>query len=169
MSIPPPGVPRTIPDLNPNVLESLKEVMDDDGEEESSLDENKATLLGDELASKLSEPKTDLMVGIIEIFGVEIVVELFKKSQDIETNVSPYLTLRFYIKLTFKISNSVRFYDLSFQFENCRSFVTVHFIKNPRTHLFLKLLKVNTMSSSKTQNSNNFPRFTDLKFMTAQI
>merc|ERR1712223_1009442 len=55
MSIPPPGVPRTIPDINQSVLESLKEVMDDD----SSLEDNKSTLLGDELASKLSEPKTE--------------------------------------------------------------------------------------------------------------
>ena len=46
---------------------------------------NVENLLGDELASKLSEPKTDLMVGVIEMFGVEIGVELFRKTQDIES------------------------------------------------------------------------------------
>ena len=79
MSIPPPGVPRTIPDINQSVLESLKEVMDDD----SSLEDNKSTLLGDELASKLSEPKTELMIGVIEMVGVEVGLELFKQTQDI--------------------------------------------------------------------------------------
>ena len=85
MSIPPPGVPRTIPDLNQNVLESLKEVMDDD----SSLEDNKATLLGDELASKLSEPKTELMIGVIDMVGVEVGLELFK------------VRLRFYLSLIY--------------------------------------------------------------------
>ena len=89
-----------------------------------------------------------------------------EKTPYIDVFVSPYLTLRFHVKLTFKISNSVRFYDLSFQFENCRSFVTVHFIKNPRTHLLLELLKVDTMSSSKIQNSNNFPRFLQLNYVS---
>ena len=79
MSIPPPGVPRTIPDINQSVLESLKEVMDDD----SSLEDNKSTLLGDELASKLSEPKTELMIGVIDMVGVEVGLELFKQTQDI--------------------------------------------------------------------------------------
>ena len=74
-----PQVPRTIPDINQSVLESLKEVMDDD----SSLEDNKSTLLGDELASKLSEPKTELMIGVIDMVGVEVGLELFKQTQDI--------------------------------------------------------------------------------------
>ena len=85
MSIPPPGVPRQIPDLNPTVLESLHENMD---EEDSSADggesENKAEILGDELASKLSEPKMELMVGVVDLVGHEVAIELFNKTKDIE-------------------------------------------------------------------------------------
>jgi len=78
MSIPPPGVPREIPELNQAVLDSLQEVMDE-GEED------KSTLLGDELAAKLSEPKTQLMIGIVEMVGVEVALELFNKTKDIES------------------------------------------------------------------------------------
>lgn len=83
MSIPPPGVARQIADLNPNVLTNLQEVMDGDGEDD---DDDKAAVLGDELASKLSEPKTDLMIGVVELFGVEVCLELFEKTQKIEAD-----------------------------------------------------------------------------------
>merc|ERR1712212_29477 len=78
MSIPPPGVPREIPELNQTVLDSLHEDMDE-GEED------KSTLLGDELAAKLSEPKTQLMIGIVDMVGVEVALELFNKTKDIES------------------------------------------------------------------------------------
>ena len=81
MSIPPPGVPREIPDLNPAVLDSLQENMDEDSSAES---ENKADLLGDELASKLSEPKMELMVGVVDLVGHEVAIELFNKTKDVE-------------------------------------------------------------------------------------
>ncbi len=80
MSIPPPGMPRNISDLNPIVVESLEQEMDDEEGEE-----DKAARLGDELAAKLSEPKTDLMIGVVEMVGPEVCVELFKKTQDIES------------------------------------------------------------------------------------
>merc|ERR1712156_104328 len=78
MSIPPPGVPREIPELNQAVLDSLHEDMDE-GEED------KNTLLGDELAAKLSEPKTQLMIGIVEMVGAEVALEIFNKTKDIES------------------------------------------------------------------------------------
>jgi phosphorylated adapter RNA export protein len=83
MSIPPPGVPRMIPDLNQTVLDSLQNEMQDDSSDET--EDNKITVLGDELASKLSEPKTELMIGVIEIVGPEVAIELFAKTQVIES------------------------------------------------------------------------------------
>ena len=48
-------------------------------------EEDKANLLGDELAAKLSEPKTQLMIGIVEIVGVDVALDLFNKTKDIES------------------------------------------------------------------------------------
>ena len=81
MSIPPPGVPRQIAELNPNVLESIQNVMDEDSSAEA---ENKAEILGDELAAKLSEPKSELMVGVVDLVGHEVAVELFNKTKEVE-------------------------------------------------------------------------------------
>merc|ERR1712004_773938 len=81
MSIPPPGVPRQIAELNPNVLESIQNVMDEDSSAEA---ENKAEILGDELAAKLSEPKMELMVGVVDLVGHEVAVELFNKTKEVE-------------------------------------------------------------------------------------
>ena len=89
MSIPPPGVARTIPDLSSALLKSLQEVMendDNDGDDDDE-EEDKANLLGNELASKLSEPKADLMIGVVDMFGVDISLELFQRTQDIEAQV----------------------------------------------------------------------------------
>ena len=81
MSIPPPGVSREIPELNQAVLDSLQEVMEEDNEEE----EDKATILGEELAAKLSEPKCELMIGVVDLFGVEVCLEIFNKTKEIES------------------------------------------------------------------------------------
>ena len=35
---------------------------------------------GEELAQSLNEPKTDLMVGVVDVVGVEMALELFKVS-----------------------------------------------------------------------------------------
>jgi len=40
--------------------------------------------LGEELAAKLSEPKIELMVGVVELVGVKIALNLFAKTQKIE-------------------------------------------------------------------------------------
>ena len=81
MSIPPPGVPRQIAELNPLILESIQNVMDEDSSAEA---ENKAEILGDELAAKLSEPKMELMVGVVDLVGHEVAVELFNKTKEVE-------------------------------------------------------------------------------------
>ncbi|TRY67014.1 hypothetical protein TCAL_16953 [Tigriopus californicus] len=67
LSIPQPGVPRTIADLSDDVLES----------------ENVAQL-GQEISHKLSEPKTELMIGVVDIVGKEIALDLFRETQQIE-------------------------------------------------------------------------------------
>lgn len=67
LSIPQPGVPRTIADLSNEVLES----------------ENVAQL-GQEISHKLSEPKTELMIGVVDIVGKEIALDLFRETQQIE-------------------------------------------------------------------------------------
>ena len=54
-----------------------------DEEDSSAESENKAEVLGDELASKLSEPKMDLMVGVVDLVGHEVAIELFNKTKDI--------------------------------------------------------------------------------------
>ena len=72
MSIPQPGVPRTIPDLPPEIIDSIlsKDIPDpddgqpsptvDDMEEQSGKTQSKsAELLGEELAARLCEPKTE--------------------------------------------------------------------------------------------------------------
>ena len=82
MSIPPPGIPRQIAELNPNVLESIQNVMEN--EDSSAEAENKAEILGDELAAKLSEPKMELMVGVVDLVGHEVAVELFNKTKEVE-------------------------------------------------------------------------------------
>ncbi len=101
MSIPPPGMPREIPELSQTVLESLSEVMDQQsstGHEDSSLssaeNDNKATILGDELASKLSEPKTELMIGVVELVGVDVCLELFNRTRDIESQGGMMIKVR---------------------------------------------------------------------------
>lgn len=78
MSIPQPGVSRNISDLNPAVLEECEAEMDDEG--------HLASILGDELAAKLCEPKTELMVGVVDMVGPAVAMELFAKTQEIEKN-----------------------------------------------------------------------------------
>lgn len=67
LSIPRPGVCRIIPDLDPD-----RAVVDS------------ASSLGEELAAKLSEPKTELMVGVVEEFGPAVALELFAQTQTME-------------------------------------------------------------------------------------
>lgn len=69
MSIPQPGVPRTIPDLDPRVLEDPAN-----------------NSLGEELANKLCEPKAELMIGVVETFGAAVALDLFSKTQKIEND-----------------------------------------------------------------------------------
>ena len=54
--------------------------------EEYETEDSKSSILGDELASKLSEPKTQLMIGVVELFGQEVSIELFEKTKGIESN-----------------------------------------------------------------------------------
>ena len=66
LSIPQPGVPRTIPDLD---LAEVKERMASSGEEMTEVADWESTL-GNEIGNKLSEPKTELMVGVVKIVGM---------------------------------------------------------------------------------------------------
>ena len=90
LSIPQPGVSREIPDLSSEFLESLKVTAVDDGEEEdgcvSDDDPSESRLLlGEELANRLCEPKTELMVGVVDLIGVDVALELFQKTRHIES------------------------------------------------------------------------------------
>ena len=67
--------PKQIAKLNPNVLKSIQNVMDED---------SSADILGDELADKLSEPNVELMVGVVNLVGHEVAVELFNKTKEVE-------------------------------------------------------------------------------------
>ena len=60
MSIPQPGMPRTIPDLSSEVVNQLLETenMEDEKGMESSHNAN-VEFLGEELAARLCEPKTE--------------------------------------------------------------------------------------------------------------
>merc|ERR1712004_212787 len=62
-------------------LGARQNVMDEDSSAEA---ENKAEILGDELAAKLSEPKMELMVGVVDLVGHEVAVELFNKTKEVE-------------------------------------------------------------------------------------
>ncbi len=66
MSIPPPGVARTLPDL----VDRSEAISDED--------------LGLELATRLSEPKTRLVIGVVDLVGREIALELFDRTRQIE-------------------------------------------------------------------------------------
>ena len=44
------------------------------------------TLLGEELANRLSEPKTDLMIGVVDVVGTEVALDLFQKTRHIESS-----------------------------------------------------------------------------------
>lgn len=64
MSIPQPGVPRTVPDID-----------------ETRLLTGTDADIGQDLAAKLCEPKTELMIGVVELVGRGVVQELFKETQ----------------------------------------------------------------------------------------
>lgn len=100
MSIPPPGVPREIPELTPEFLESLKDPennttskrdkdADPEADEEGCVSDDEESpkshsMLGEELAAKLQEPKTDLMIGVVDVVGVEVALELFEETRQLE-------------------------------------------------------------------------------------
>ncbi|CAB4056951.1 PHAX [Lepeophtheirus salmonis] len=69
LSIPPPGIPRIIPELSASLIEK------------GSINE-----IAEELAAKLCEPKTELITGVLEIIGIPHSLKLFKETQDIEKN-----------------------------------------------------------------------------------
>jgi len=106
LSIPQPGVPREIPDISRDFLQSLtrnetaaakksNEKRKDDEEDEEgcvsdddvtdSDDVDDVTVLGEELANRLCEPKTELIVGVVELVGPEVALELFRKVRHIES------------------------------------------------------------------------------------
>ena len=41
--------------------------------------------LGKEMANKLQEPKTELMIGVLELVGRNVALELYKRTQQIES------------------------------------------------------------------------------------
>jgi len=104
MSIPPPGMAREIPDLTPEFLQCLrdpennrrpsKDSKDDhevEEEEEGCLSDDEESpkshaMLGEELAAKLQEPKTDLMIGVVDVVGMDVALDLFQKTRELEAN-----------------------------------------------------------------------------------
>jgi len=74
LSIAQPGVPRSIPDIDLTVIE---DAVNADGAAASAL-------LGKEIAIKLSEPKSDLITGVVELVGRDVALDLFQQTRKIE-------------------------------------------------------------------------------------
>ena len=55
---------------------------EEEGEEASSPKSH--TLLGQELATRLYEPKKDLMIGVVDVVGLDVALDLFQKTRQIE-------------------------------------------------------------------------------------
>lgn len=60
-----PFLRRSIPDLSEEVLNCENDVQ-----------------LGKEMANKLCEPKTELMIGVLDLVGREVALELFRRTQE---------------------------------------------------------------------------------------
>ena len=56
-----------------------------DDEEEGEISPKSHTLLGEELANRLYEPKMDLMIGVVDVVGMDIALDLFQKTRHIES------------------------------------------------------------------------------------
>lgn len=67
-----------------NFFENLGEGLGESMESEAIDSLDSCYTLGEELAAKLSEPKIELIVGVVELVGAKIALNLFAKTQAIE-------------------------------------------------------------------------------------